>query len=106
MLDNVNDFDRLMELAKSNPKALEELRQKEVESIINNAPESMQRRLRGLQFQIDCKRRTHTSAMAACISISKMMHDSLLSLNAALHGRPEPTEPEEKGKILSFTKAG
>src|SRR5688572_23385188 len=81
------DVDKLMELAKSNPAELERLRMQEVEKLINNAPEHLRNRLRGLQFQIDCKRKLHPNPLGACIAISRMMMDSLHALSMALHGR-------------------
>lgn len=92
-------------LAQSNPEALERLRMQEVENVINSAPEHMQRRLRGLQFQIDCKRQAQKSPMAACIVLSKMMHDSLHRLNAVLNGKPVEQEETRNGKVLAFPSA-
>lgn len=80
------DVPRLMELAKSNPKELERLRQQEIENLINQAPEHMRTRLRGLQFQIDCKRQLHKHPLGACVEISRMMLDSLQNLNLAAQG--------------------
>ncbi len=83
-----NEFpsvDELIQLAKSDPEQLERLRKREIESIIDSAPESTQRRLRGLQFQIDCKRKLHPKGMGACMAITTMMFDSLQKLNEVLH---------------------
>lgn len=73
-------FDELLKLAQHNPEQLEALRQQAVEETISNAPDAQQRRLRGLQFQIDAERRIANNPMAACINISKMMHDRLFEL--------------------------
>lgn len=88
-------IDYLMSLAKTNPDALEAFRKSEVEKLIQRAPESLQRRLRGLQFQIDCKRQLHRSSMGACLELSRMMQESIQALNNALQGlHPAPkTEP-------------
>jgi len=96
------DFNRLMELARQNPEELEKLRHNHVEAIINAAPEEYRRRLRGLQFHIDCKRRTHKTPLSACIDISNMMHDSLARLNRALNGGyPEQAAPNS-ARVLRF----
>lgn len=101
-------FEELAEMAKSDPEALEQLRQELSEALIASAPESAQARLRGLQFQIDAQRRAAKNPVAACIRISAMMHDSLQQLNDALTGsnntlresakilplRPQPKAPE------------
>ncbi len=80
------NVEQLIALAKTNPEALEQLRHQEIEKLIARAPEDLRRRLRGLQFQIDVKRRLHKSAMGACIELSKMMFDSVHELNDALQG--------------------
>ena len=101
--------DQLIALAKESPAQLEAFRLKEVERLIAAAPESIQRRLRGLQFQIDCKRRLHTSPMGACIELSQMMFDSVSQLNNALQGmtrskgHSQPDQPRAAA-ILPFTK--
>lgn len=83
------DFEELRYLAETSPDKLEILRQKQVEAIINRAPEAYRRRLRGLQFQIDCQRKLHSTPLGSCVAISKMMHESLQRLNAAFHGKDE-----------------
>lgn len=106
MFGDLRSFDQMQALARSNPEALERMRLQEVEAIINSAPAHLQRRLRGLQFQIDCKRKAQKSAMGACIAISSMMHESLNRLNAVLNGKEVRVEVETKaGKVLSFPAA-
>lgn len=79
------DFDELLLLAQSDPKKLETLRQEMCEELINSAPHEKQRRLRGLQFQIDMEREKSTSPMGACIRISQMMHESFDELRVHLN---------------------
>jgi hypothetical protein len=73
-------FEELMDLALNEPAKLEELRQTWVDETIDRAPESFQRRLRGLQFQIDMEREKASNPVSACVRISKMMHDGLANL--------------------------
>lgn len=89
------------ELVKLPPAELEALRQREVEAFINQAPERVRRRLRGLQFEIDAKRKLHKSALGSCVAISRMMEASLERLHAALQGHPLP-EPRQAAEIISF----
>lgn len=105
MFGDLRNFDQMRALAQSNPEALERMRIREVENIINSAPEHMQRRLRGLQFQIDCKRSAQKSSLGACIAISKMMHESLHRLNAVLNGKALAEEEIKESKVLSFPVA-
>lgn len=104
------EVDQLIALAKESPAKLEAFRLREVERLIASAPESIQRRLRGLQFQIDCKRRLHSSPMGACIELSQMMFDSVSQLNNALQGIRAPQgntapAPAAMAAVLPFTKA-
>ena len=73
-------FDELKHLAEKHPEKLEEYRQQWIEQTIDEAANNHQRRLRGLQFQIDMHRRKAKTPMGSCIQISKMMHDSLANL--------------------------
>ncbi|MGH1440987.1 MAG: DUF3135 domain-containing protein [Cellvibrionaceae bacterium] len=108
-------FDTLLRLAKEKPEELEKFRQEQVESIINQAPEGSQRRLRGLQFQIDAQRKLHSdSPMGACLKISQMMHESFSELRVWLNditGVNDPlrnemdafqSEPKIAAKVIHF----
>jgi hypothetical protein len=102
------DVETLIELARKDPDALEAFRQQEIDKLIDSAPASIQRRLRGLQFQIDCKRQLHTSPMGACIELSQMMFDAVYKLNDALQGMNQtqhPTSARRNAAVLPFTKA-
>ncbi len=80
-MSDLPSFDILLKLAKEQPDELERFRQEQVENIINSAPEECQRRLRGLQFQIDAQRKIHAdSPMGACMKINQMMHESFAEL--------------------------
>lgn len=104
------DVHRLSELAKNSPEELERLRLKEIEDLIHRAPAHMRKRLRGLQFQIDCKRRLHKNPLGACIEISRMMLDSLQNLNLAASGQLESPEPTRSiarpTKVIAFPSGG
>lgn len=78
------DFDELLKLAKEDPQALESLRKTLVDQVIERAPEKHQRRLRGLQFQVDAERQKAKNPTDACIRISRMMHDSFSNLRSTL----------------------
>lgn len=109
VMNNFTDVNRLIELATTDPEALERLRQQQIEELISKAPEHVQRRLRGLQFQIDCQRSLHSdSPMGSCMAITKMMMDSLQKLNETLHGYDRDQELKDKAqapRVLSFPVA-
>ena len=100
------NFDELLRLAKEDPEALERLREDHIAHIIDNCPEQNKQRLRGLQFQIDAIRKTHTP-MGACLKISKMMHDKLFELREAAgvdhtYFKHEPAKEVESAKVIDF----
>lgn len=97
-------FDELKTLAEQSPEALEDFRSRQIEALIAQAPAQTQRRLRGLQFQINCQLQKHKTPMASCIAISKMMHESLLRLNSALNGGADAkqTLDTQRDNILPF----
>lgn len=84
-MKDLPEFDELMRLAKEDPEALERLRQEAIEDLISNAPEQHQRRLRGLQFQVDMERQRAKNPMDSCIKISRLMHDSFSKLRDTLN---------------------
>ena len=63
-------FETLRLLAETDPERLEQLRHRLTERLIANAPERSQRRLRGLQFQIEARLRLAPNPVAACIAVS------------------------------------
>ncbi|WP_185231497.1 DUF3135 domain-containing protein [Teredinibacter franksiae] len=108
------NFDQLIRLAEHQPEALEAFRKREIEALIDSAPESYQRRLRGLQFQVDAQRQIHKTPMGACVAISKMMHDSLNQLNHYLnaernHSAADATQVKalnEAARVIPFSPVG
>jgi hypothetical protein len=79
------DFDTLKRLASEDPESLEYIRQHCIKSLIESAPEKYRPRLLGLQFEIDSRLKLSKNPIDACISLSKMMHDSFFRLNEALN---------------------
>lgn len=93
-------FEDLLHWAKHDPKRLERYQRERTGEIINNAPSHIQRRLRGLQFQIDSQRELHRSAMGRCIQISKMMQESLDEMVQIINGKRNGIS--KTAKILTF----
>jgi hypothetical protein len=84
MSTTLPNFDELVKLAQTDPEAFEQLRKNHVQGLIDSAPEHTQRRLKGLQFQVDMIRRRTKNPMGACLEISKMMYDSLYHLRETI----------------------
>ncbi len=99
-------FEHMLDMAKNDPEALEQLRLEMVRDVINAASANDRQRLHGLQFQIDGQRLVSKNPMQACIEISKMMHNSLQQLKTFIEGHtgeaPLPQGQPEPAKILNF----
>ncbi|MBU2709663.1 DUF3135 domain-containing protein [Zooshikella harenae] len=92
------DFDHLMNLARNKPEDLEKLRNQLIENTIQSAPKSSQRRLRGIQFQVDMQIRKSNNPMAACVAVSELMYKSLQELQLSLN------DPETINERLKTAK--
>ncbi|MCR8915422.1 DUF3135 domain-containing protein [Marinobacter panjinensis] len=97
-------FDALKDLAQRDPEGFERLRAAAIEDCIRRSSECNQRRLRGLQFVIDARRRTAGSPMKALLDIQAMMYDSLLGLQQALLVQQRPCAPTTptSARVLRF----
>ena len=118
MYDSFN-FEELQKMAQDDPDRLEQLRIQWCENLIHEAPRHYRRKLRGLQFRIDMERRKARSPMAACISLSSMMHNSFDRLRDALNEASdedgintpsivkdvENQEPAQQATVLPFRRA-
>jgi len=82
---NLPDFETLIELSKTDPRALDRIKQEASAALIDEAPAKYQQRLRGLQFQIDMEVRKAKSPMEGCIRISQLMQESLSKLRSSLN---------------------
>ena len=67
------NFDEWMQLAKDDPEAFEQQRLNTLQNAISSSSNSSQKRLKGLQWQIDQVCKTSRTPMAACLNISRMM---------------------------------
>jgi len=95
-------FEQLREMALNNPDALERLRQQHVQAAIEAAPQQYRKRLEGLQFQIDGKRRTAKNPMSSCLTISKMMHDALHQLKVSIQGDEQEKATATSAQVINL----
>lgn len=70
------DFEYWVALWESDPVAFEAERKAVLERLIASAPVRLQRRLRGILFEVDAIRSTSASPLKACIRISELMWQS------------------------------
>ena len=91
------DFDRWSSIADEDPERFEEMRAALLEQMIEQSPDSMKQRMQGLQWRIDQIRNQSANPMAACLSISKMMWNSLLGEQGLLTALETPEKILRKG---------
>lgn len=99
------DFDRWLELAKSDPATFEELRTQAIDAAIGRFAESRQSHLRRVQWRIDRIRERSGTPMAACIAISSMMWDSFHSLNSTYRHLYEQTNGKQRLDLAPLPSA-
>ena len=66
------DFDTLKHWALAEPERLDALLHQQIEALIAQVGPDRQRRLRGLQFRIDCQRRLARNNLDSCIRIANI----------------------------------
>ena len=82
---NLPSVDTLIKMAQDDPEGLELLREKLCSQLIDNAPKRYQRRLNGLQFQINMARERSNNNLHSCIKLSEMMLASYQKLQTAIN---------------------
>lgn len=88
------DFDAWMMLARSDPEAVEKMREDAVEEFIALAQPDMQPRLRALQWRIDMERARAGTSLSACIRLSNMMWKLVYDEHGLVSTIRELTNPE------------
>lgn len=101
---DIPSFDALRDLAERDPEGFEALRAKLIDDCIRRSSTRNHRRLRGLQFVIEARRRIARSPMAALLDLQAMMYDSLLGLQHALLFQQPTCTPvaTECARVLPF----
>lgn len=99
-------FDELRDRAEHDPEGFEALRAELIDDCIRRSAARNQRRLRGLQFVIDARRRIAGNPMKALMDIQAMMHESVLDLKRALLFQQDPrvSLAPTSGEVLYFEK--
>ena len=93
------NFDEWMALNRRDPDAFEVQRQALVEQVIETAPQTMQRRLRGLMFEIDAERAKAKTPLQACMNISSLMWERFDALRLHMNILTHPEKLSESEKI-------
>lgn len=111
MKENGNhiDFEQWAALAASDPEAFEARRAQVIDAAIRRAPHPKQQRLRGLQWKLDQVRRLSHTPMAACLRMTNMMWDSVLSEGGLIDafeqlGHSKPLPRRFKADVIALNK--
>ncbi len=99
---NINtefDFDEWVKLAKEDPDAYEEMRQKMIQEVIDNTSPEVKHRMEGLQWKIDKIRSTSSNPMSSCLKISQMMWDNVTGEDGLLDHMRQLNSPEQLQKL-------
>lgn len=86
-------FDEWAELAGVDPELFEQQRALAIEHLIWQAPEHIQKRLRGLQWQVETARAKATNPLASCIELNEMMWDFFYAERGFLNAINMNVEP-------------
>lgn len=102
------DFDTLKYWALTEPERLDALLHQQIETLIAQVGPERQRRLRGLQFRIDCQRRLARNNLDSCIRIANMMHDSVYAMRQHIldlqnESCQEMAEPPLPDNVIAFS---
>jgi hypothetical protein len=103
------DFDEWADLARSDGDAFEARRLAEVAAAIERCSPRQRQRLRTLQWRIEAERRRTRTPLQACLRLSSMMWDSLLSGQEHLgqllqQVSPAGSPPRPSAKVIPFPK--
>lgn len=93
------DFDAWAKLARENPDAYEDMRQKMIQEVIDSTSPEVKRRLQGLQWKIDQIRATSANPMSSCLKISQMMWDNVVGEDGLLDHMRQLSEPDQLAKL-------
>jgi hypothetical protein len=96
-------FNELLLLARTDPLALERLRERLTEHVIGRAGSPA--RLKGLKFRIDMERRRARDPYDACVRLSAMMHRSFADLRAVLAAPDRYRRRRRAGAVIVFPGA-
>lgn len=107
------DFEEWARLAASDPVAFEKKRSALLRRVINAQTRNdplQRRRLKALQWRIDRERERAGSPLASCMTLSRMMLDSVFEeggLRDALQGRSVRERLlGDSGKVIPFPNSG
>lgn len=78
------DFEQWARLAREDPEGFEARRAETIARVIDKVPDHHRKRLEGLQWRVDLMRQHCKNPMAACLSISDLMWETMVGRNGLL----------------------
>ncbi|HID49274.1 MAG TPA: DUF3135 domain-containing protein [Chromatiales bacterium] len=79
------DFDRMSELARTDPASFEQVRSLLLDACIARSSASHRDRLRRLQWRVDRLREQASNPLSACVQISDLMWSTFHQLGQVYH---------------------
>lgn len=96
------DFDGWSALARSDPQAFEECRDRIINEAILRAPAHKQQRLRRMQWKLNQIRNTSRTPMIACLRMNRMLWEAVMGdgglLECLLHAKDPQRRPDAMNK--------
>ena len=108
------DFDAWSALARSDPRAFEECRDRVINEAILRAPEHKQQRLRRMQWKLNQIRCTSRTPMIACLRMNRMLWEAVIGdrglLDCLRHPERLRRSPDgadtRSARIIPFGESG
>ncbi len=106
------NFDYWVNLASNDPVNFQVQKNAAIDSLINESPEHLRHRLRGLQWRIDIEVKRSKNSLDSCVRIQKMMMDIIYAPGGLVESLHQLTEPEAsstkkhlnpKSNVVAFT---
>ncbi len=101
------DFEQLSELARTDPAAFEAKRRELIDAALARVPAERRDRMRSFQWRLDQVRTRAPTPLSACMTLSRMMWDSVAGENGlldALHGRVASPQHAPRAPVVRLPR--
>jgi hypothetical protein len=99
------DFDSWSTLARSDPRAFEDCRDRIINEAILRAPPHKQQRLRRMQWKLNQIRNTSRTPMVACLRMNRMLWEAVVGNNGLLNCLFHPDDSRRRAAAMDKPSA-
>ncbi|GMQ95383.1 MAG: hypothetical protein BMS9Abin13_496 [Patescibacteria group bacterium] len=96
------EFERQMKLLQDDPTEFERQSREKIEKVIQNAPPHLQKRLHGIQFQIDTTLAHYKNPIARMNKMVELFWIKAQKLDDALRGLHPSPKRDEEARVIPF----